>query len=242
MFQVIVGLIEIFVLIGCAYFGYQWAINPDGNYEPWLFLGGLGFVALEILRRYEIHLVKREGKNLSPGELVKHSEKLRKQFQDEIYKCRAEQLRKDVIIRHVNRMDSYPDTEEKAKGISSWFRAGLLDIYHKGILIGLRFGTLSEGPDGWRFTNYDNGEKGDIKVYMIGKIPYEFIEGVNFDGDEYYSFPHIFCHFASKGEPYEEIVFCEEIDMGSGHPYYKEIAKFDEVQENSISWGGEYFA
>jgi len=242
VFKVIVGAIEIAVLVACAYFGYQWAIHPDETYEPWLFLGGLVFVALEIVRRYEIHLIKREGKNLTPGELVKHSEELRKQFQEEIYKCRAEKLRKDVIIRHVNRMDSYPETDDNGKGISPWFRAGLLDTYHKGIMVGLRFGTLSEGPDGWRFTNYKENEEGDIKVYMVGKIPYENIEGVNFDGDEYYYFPHIFCHFANKGEPYEEIVFCEEIDMGNGHPYYKEIAKYDEVRENSRSWGGEYFA
>lgn len=84
MFKVIVGIIEIIVFLGCAYFGYQWGNDPEGNYEPWLFLGGLAFIALEILRRYEIHLVKREGKNFTPGELVKHSEDLRKQFQEEI--------------------------------------------------------------------------------------------------------------------------------------------------------------
>ncbi|WP_299948655.1 hypothetical protein [uncultured Microbulbifer sp.] len=242
MFKLIIGIIEIIVLFCCIYFGYQWGSDLEGNYEPWLFLGGLAFVALEILRRYKIYFVKREGKNLTPGELVKHSEELRKQFQEEIFKCRAEEIRKDVIIRHVNRMDSYPDIDDKAKGISPWFRAGLLDTYHKGIMVGLRFGTLSEGPDGWRFTKHNDGEKGDIKVYMIGKIPYEFVERVNFDGDEYYNFPHIFCHFANKGEPYSEIVFCEEIDMGNGHSYYKEIAKYDEVSENSKSWGGAYFA
>lgn len=242
MFKVIVGIIEIAVLLCCAFFGYQWANNPDGNYEPWLFLGGLSFVALEILRRYEIHLVKREGKNFTPGELVKHSEELRKQFQEEIYKCRSKELRNDVIIRHVNRMDSYPDIDDKEREISPWFRASLFDTYHKGIMIGLRFGSLSEGPDGWIFTNYKDGDKGDIQVYMIGKIPYEFIEGVNFDGDEYYYFPHIFCHFANKREPYEEIVFCEEVDMGNRHSYLKEIAKYDEVRENSKSWGGTHFA
>lgn len=242
LIKIVIGTIEILVLILCAYYGYKWANDPNGNYEPWLFLGGLVFVALEIFRRYEVHFIKREGKNLTPGELVKHSEELRIQFQEEIYKCRLENLRKDVIIRHVNRMDSYPDVVEKDKGISPWFRAALLDVYHKGIMVGLRFGSLSEGPDGYHFTNHIEGEKGDFKVHMVGKIPFEFIEGVNFDGDEYYYFPHIFCHFANKGEPYEEIVFCEEIDMGNGHPYFKVVAKYEQVRENSRSWGGEYFA
>jgi len=242
MLKLVIGSIEIVVLILCAYFGYAWTQDPEGNYEPWLFLGGLALLALEVFRRYEIQFIKREGKELTPGELVEHSEELRKQFQKEIYKCRAENLRKDVIIRHVNRMDSYPEVEDKNKGISPWYRAGLIDTYHKGILIGLRFGTLSEGPGGWRYTDYKKGESGDIKVYLVGKIPYEYIEGVNFDGDEYYYFPHIFCHFANKGEPYKELVFCEELDMGNGHNYYKEVAQYAEVHENSKSWGGECFA
>lgn len=242
MGKIITGIIEVIVLLVCVYFGYQWAKNPSGNYEPWLFLGGLAFVGLEIFRRYEVHLIKREGKNLTPGELVKHSEELRKLFKDEIYKCRAEKLRKDVIIRHVNRMDSYPEVDEKKKGISPWFRAGLLDTYHKGILVGLRFGTLTVGPDGYQYTNYKDGQEGDIKVYLVGKIPYAYIEGVNFDGDEYYYFPHIFCHYANKGEPYEELVFCEAVDMGDGHTYYKEVATYNEVEKNSAGTGVKYFA
>lgn len=135
LFKIFVGVTEIAALFACAYFGYQWANNPAGNYEPWLFLGGLVFVALEIVRRYGIHFIKREGKNLTPGDLIKHSEGLRKQFQEEISKSRAGKLRKDVIIRHVNRLDSYPETDDKGKGISAWFRAGLLDTYHKGIMV-----------------------------------------------------------------------------------------------------------
>lgn len=242
MTKLITGTLEILALLVSAYNGYQWTQYPDENYEPWLFLAGLIFIGLEIFRRYEVHFIKREGKNLSPGELVKHREELRKQFQEEIHKCRAKNLRKDVIIRHVNRMDSYPEVDENHKGISPWFKAALLDTYHKGILVWLRSGTLTSGPDGYCFTNYKKEKKGDIKVLMIGKIPYEYIEGVNFDGDEYYYLPHIYCHFANKGEPYEEIVFCEEIDMGNGHPYYKEIVDYQTVQKNSIRCGADYFA
>lgn len=242
MVKKVLGVIEIVALISCAYFGYQWVKFPEGNYEPALYLGGLSFVALEVLRRYEVHFIKREGKSFTPGELIKHSQELKKKFEAEVFKCRRDNLRKDAIIRHVNRLDSYPDVDPDSKGISPWFRVGLLDTYHKGIYIALRFGTLSEGPDGWRYTNYKKDEKGDIKVYMIGKIPYEFIEGVDFDGDEYYYFPHIYCHFANKGEPYAEIVFCEEVDMGHGHLYYRKVATYKEVSENSARWGGEYFA
>jgi hypothetical protein len=39
-------------------------------------------------------------------------------------------------------MDHYPEIDEKAKGISPWFRAGLIGMYHRGVLIGLRWTTL----------------------------------------------------------------------------------------------------
>ncbi|MDP3292672.1 MAG: hypothetical protein Q8M43_11645 [Sulfuricurvum sp.] len=242
MTKKITGTLDVLIVLVCTYYGYQWAQNPDGNYEPWLFLASLIFICLEIFRRYEVYFIKREGKNLTPGELVKHREELRKQFQEEIYKCRVKNLRKDVIIRHVNRMDSYPHVEENHKGISPWFKGALLDTYHKGIMVWLRSGTLTDGAHGYRFTNYKKEEKGDIRVLMVGKIPYEYIECVNFDGDEYYYFPHIFCHFANKGEPYEEIVFCEEIDMGNGPTYYKEIVDFQSVKKHSVGCGIDYFS
>jgi len=85
-------------------------------------------------------------------------------------------------------------------------------------------------------SNYKKAEKGDMRVLMVGKIPYEYIEDVNFDGDEYYYFPHIFCHFANKGEAYEEI------DMGNGHTYYKEIIGYQSVKKHSVGCGIDYFA
>lgn len=55
-------IIEILALIVCAIFGYKWALNPSGNYEPWLFLAGLTFIAIEILRRYREQLFSKDGK------------------------------------------------------------------------------------------------------------------------------------------------------------------------------------
>jgi hypothetical protein len=50
----------------------------------------------------------------------------------------------DLIIRDINRMDNYPDSDEKRNKIPSWFKGGLMGTYHKGILAGLRKFT-SEG-------------------------------------------------------------------------------------------------
>lgn len=234
MLKLIISLVECLVIITALIIGYKWISKSPGDYGAWLTVCGLIFSFLEVFRRYEIHLVKREGiKFPTPGDLIRHRQKFRKLFDEEIHKCRTKRLKQDVIIRHVNRMDSYPDTKEKGKGISSWFRARLLDTYNNGIMVALRFYKLSMSPNGYRYSNHSKGEEGDIEVFLVGKIPFEFIEEVNFDGDDYYNKPHIFCHYKNKGEPYEEIIFCEEIDMGNGHQYYKEVAKYAEVEKNS---------
>ena len=64
-----------------------------------------------------------------------------------------------VLTRHVVRLpdvnalcailDNYPNTAEK-RGISPWFRVGLIDTYEKGIAVGLRIEGLVEEDDGWR--------------------------------------------------------------------------------------------
>ena len=62
-------------------------------------------------------------------------------FEELILERRHRKLRSDVIIRDVRRLDQYPDTIDK-KGISSWFRVGLADTYHRGIQVALGIHSL----------------------------------------------------------------------------------------------------
>lgn len=62
MVKTLFSIIEIAALFTCIIFGYKWAKDPDGNYEPWLFLAGLVFVAFEIFRRYEREIFSKDGK------------------------------------------------------------------------------------------------------------------------------------------------------------------------------------
>jgi hypothetical protein len=79
---------------------------------------------------------------------------------------------------------------------------------------------------------------------MIGSIPYENIDNVDWDGDEYYSDPHVYCFFSYKNEPYEHIGFYEKhIPMSSsGLPFYIEIAPHDQVRRLSRRLGITYFS
>lgn len=143
----------------------------------------------------------------------------------------------------MRRIDNYPEAKE-TRGISPWFRAGLAGTYHRGILAALSWGTLTKDREHWRFTDRAAGEKGDIKVLLIGSIPYENIDNVDWNGDEYYSDPRVYCFFSYKKEPYEHVGFYEKhIPLSSnGLPFYTEIAAYDQVRRLSRRLGIAHFS
>jgi hypothetical protein len=167
---------------------------------------------------------------------------MRKDFAGKLTTLNAKKLRTDVIIRDVDRVDGYPQTDAEDKGISPWFRVGLIDLYTKGVRIGLRIGKLTACQHGYRYTNYNGGERGDIKVSLVGEIPYDSIVTVNWDGDEYYDYPHIYCHFNYAEGPYERLLYCEKIDTGHGYVHYSDVAEYGDVAENSKPFGIDWFA
>jgi len=230
---------EVIALVGAVIFGALWYFYPSGSWEPLSGLCGLFIVGAEVFRR--ITRKSKKERFESNGARIQHRETLRKQFQDEIYKCRAEDLRKDVIVRHVDRVDNYPDVDDKDEGISPWFRVGLIDTYERGIVLCLRLGGLKECQGGYRFVDYVNEEKSDITAMLLADVPYDSIEAVNMEGDKYYNYPHIYCYFDFNGEPYERKWFAQKIDQPHGHPYFKQIAEYHEVIANNPNEGTLFF-
>jgi hypothetical protein len=87
-------------------------------------------------------------RRLTPAEILHLREKWRPQFEKELWTNHREALRRDVIVRDVRRLDSYPNINERGKGISPWFRVGLVGTYHKGALLCLSWGSLTREPSG----------------------------------------------------------------------------------------------
>lgn len=140
------------------------------------------FLLTELYRRYEGKLFKVEGVERTSAERVHHHDALRAIFKEEIQKCRAQNLRKYVIIRHVNRLDSYPDTNE-SPGTLPWFKVGLIDTYHNGIKVGLGWRGIVETKGGYRQVNYNTREQSELTALLTGEIPYDHIESTNVDDD-----------------------------------------------------------
>lgn len=159
--------------------------------------------------------------------------KWKPEFEEHIRQRQRDKLRSDVIVRDVRRLDEYPKTDDNEKGISPWFRVGLADTYQAGVQLHLGWHNIVRGHLGsWRLS-VKGDEEQRMKVALIGYVPYEQIEGVDWEGDEYYGFPVLYCHFENKKDgPYERLAFCERRIME--HPngdieYYSEIADAKEV-------------
>lgn len=179
--------------------------------------------------------------HFTPEEILDLRQKWKPLFEMKIIENQIEKLRKDIVIRDLKRFDSYPNIDDTRKGISPWFRVGLIGTYHKGILVGLQWNKIKKHDDegNWRYTNDSISEQADLKVILVGKIPFENIASVDWNGDEYYSFPHVYCRFNTKRkEPYEDVVFCEEkFIQDDGVPFYTDVASLDKVQKLSLKLG-----
>lgn len=81
--------------------------------------------------------------------------------------------------------------------------------------------------------NREDSSENLITAALLGYIPYENIVSVDWDGDEFYGHPQIYCYFdARNGEPYEKVVYCERKEH-AGAEWYSELASYEEVRKNS---------
>jgi hypothetical protein len=170
-------------------------------------------------------------------------QKWKPEFEQTLQERTAKKLGLDVIIRDVARLDEYPEVRKKRKGISPWFKVGLMDTYERGFLAGMMWGTLTEDESGeWRFTNHKAGENGDITVLMAGRIPYENVQAVDWTGDDHYIESKIYCHFSHKGRPYEHVGLYVEKEITEGWKYYTEIGDLNSIRKLSRKRGIAYFS
>jgi hypothetical protein len=195
------------------------------------------------LLKDSVNLILRKQRRLSNSQIIELRQKWKPLFEKHVWEQHRDKLTSEIIVRDMRRIDNYPEAEE-TRGISPWFRAGVVGTYHRGILAGLSWGTLTKDREHWRFTDRAAGERGDVKVLLIGSIPYENIDNVDWNGDEYYSDPHVYCFFSYKKEPYEHVGFYEKhIPLsGNGLPFYTEIAPYDQVRRLSRRLGIGHFS
>lgn len=106
----------------------------------------------------------------------------------------------EALIRNVDRVEEYPEEKIKMpKNEWPFFKTEIRGMYHDGIEFYNSIVSIKETPHGL-FVDYSGGGG----AYQIARIPFDWIEYIDFDGDEFDFYPHIFCRFENNGLPYRE--------------------------------------
>jgi len=186
----------------------------------------------EILKDILTFVFKRF-KKPDPAVLLKQRQEWRSEFEKHLQKNKTELIYGEAIIRDISRMDNYPDVVDYKKGISSWFKVEVKGLYHRGVEVILRIDGLVyvENIRKWRYSI--NNEHNTVRAFLVGQIPFDVIRGVEWNGDEYYHYPHIYCEFNKKEkQPYEKLVYYVLYGLDENR-YFMEIAKLDDVVKSS---------
>lgn len=215
----VVLVCSILALLGSV----AWGI-VDGGWEPWI-VALLSVVGI-LSNRDIIAIIFWTKDRLTPAQRIATRDKWRPKFENYFFEVAKRDYRGDAIIHDVARLDDYPEVDDRKKGTSSWFRVGLMGTSNDGVLLGLRWTILIQEDGEVCEAKGVRGADGR-KVILLGELPYEAIESVNFDGDKYYNKPHIFCHFDYSGEPYRRLFYGEEFRLYPGSPWhYSEVAEY----------------
>lgn len=179
-----------------------------------------------------------------PAELIQRRQKLKAEVEAKLQWIDNSTRYGEAIIRDVKRADDYPNADPGSRGISAWYRAGFLGTYNRGVQIGLDVCSLKHvGERSYHLTRDYAGR--DLKTILVGRIPYDRIVAIDWDGDEYYGFPHIYCHFHGwRPSPCEELVLCgEHIETyPRPHSWYSEVIPYAEAKKLTKRYEPDYFA
>jgi hypothetical protein len=150
-------------------------------------------------------------KKPDPVHILKLREKWKAEFELKLLPKNKYGVHCNSIIRDIKRMDSYPDIDEEAKGISPWFKVEVKGLYHRGVEVFLNMPRAIKPlvTGGWIFCHHS--DQAAVNAYPVGRIPFDLIEHVDWGGDGYYPFPHIYARF-KNGQPYETVVFYRRIN------------------------------
>lgn len=205
-----------------------------------LTLSGLRFVGGLIKSGFQYWQVRN--RMLSPEQRLALREKWRPVFETYVFTQQKKGGNLDAIMRDVRRLDEYPEVDEKAKGISPWFRFGLVDTYERGFVALLTIVplTVDEKTGEWRQVGLREETEGE-NFYRAGFVPYEWVEEVNWEGDHYYNMPIVFTHFVDrKRSPYVKVAYFDTFEL-HGIVHYRERFSYEDIRRATKRAGVKFW-
>ena len=165
-------------------------------------------------------------KRLSNRARLEHKEKIKLKAEELLSEIHRRKLNSEVYLVNVNRyFKDYPSNKEKTFGGYSHIRAEIKSTRFDGVQFFCGIKEVYRKQDGTLTFNHEveNSAKEKIKVFEVGVVPYEWIEYIDLEGDEYAYVPLFYCHYKGKvywkrswrrflpfGYPYKEVIYYRE--------------------------------
>lgn len=182
-----------------------------GNYGWLLSLIIQGFIAYHVF-----FLTKR----LSTKARLEHKEIIKQKAEELLAKIHSGKLSSDVYLVNTSRYyKDYPSNKEKRFGGYSHIKAGLKITRFDGVEFFSEMPRTVYKKENGELSFKGNKQSKVFNVYPVGVVPYDWIEHLDPQGDEYGGLPLFYCHFKGKtnwnfwkrllffGYPYKETLF-----------------------------------
>lgn len=109
----------------------------------------------------------------------------------------------EVLIRSIYDLN-YPQNIINDQGKGGFFKAEVYDFYHNGLMVRCSPYRMDA------LVKYENGKENEVEKMSLetfGCIPYENIIEYDYEGDQYYQYPHLYCDYVTGSDPFEEIKY-----------------------------------
>jgi hypothetical protein len=191
----------------------------------WFWDNILGVVGILISSFIAYHIFSLS-KRISNRERLEHKEQIKEKADGLIAKIIREKLRRKVYLVNINRyFKDYPSNEEKLLSGYSHIRAEIKATRFNGIefFAGMPVQIYQKQNGRLSLKGYD--EEKVFIAFPVGLVPYEWIEYIDPDGDEYDYSPLVYCKFNSRiywkpwrrflslGYPHEKIYYYKKSNV-----------------------------
>lgn len=136
----------------------------------------------------------------------------REKLNERLYKPWTKFNHSQVLIRSIYDK-AYPEENTLLNNdFTGYYKAEVYDFYHNGLMVR----AYPYAKDIKYKLQKDESEEYEIvemRVEILGCIPFENIIEYDYEGDEYYNYPHLFCDFVNVSDPYEKIIYINEMRL-----------------------------
>jgi hypothetical protein len=142
----------------------------------------------------------------NPVEIIRRREALRQEISSNLRWPETEHEVPEVLLVQLRKLNRFPATDDRIvrRSASPWFKVEVARVHDRWLEIISKITMVHVDGRSARET----ADADATKVEVIGRIPLERIEHIDWEADAYYNAARFYCRYGRSG-PVEEVVLNE---------------------------------